>query len=133
MHDLPENFRHIRLELARERGHPGEQAHPAGDRHHGYDILAPLTVDGHIDGDVATEHKDACRVRRFRSDENDKIGLLLRGPGGRWSFDYDDAVSSDDEAGFRFGDEKFVLGEYVSIREDDGEMHTFRVTQVETL
>ena len=124
MQNLPENFRHVRLELARE------QDHPDGANAHGYDILMPLTGEGLIDGDVATAHKDQCRVRRFRPGKNDLIGLLLRGPGGRWAFDYDDASSSDDEAGYRFGDERFILGEYVSIREDDGQMHTFRVTRV---
>lgn len=127
MHDLPKNFRHIRLELAREKGHPG------GDGAHGYDILAPLTGDGHIDGETATTHKARCRVRRFRPGEDDAIGILVRGPGGRWSFDYNNATDNDDEAGHRFGDEKFVPGEYVSIREDDGVMHTFRVMRVEEL
>ena len=127
MHNLPDSFRHIRLELAREHGHPG------GDNAHGYDILVPLLGDGRIDGDLATEHKESCRVRRFRPGEDDKIGLLLRGPGGRWKFDYDDSVSTDDEAGYRFGDEKFIQAEYVSIREDDDDMHTFRVTQIQEL
>ncbi len=127
MHDLPKSFVHIRLELAREIGHP------IGDTEHGYDILAPLLPDGFIDGDLATKNKDKCRVRRFRPDEEDAIGKLLRGPGGRWIIDYDDAKSDDDEAGFRFGQEKFVLGEYVSIKEDDGEMHTFVVISVDQL
>jgi len=127
MHNLPKSFRHIRLELAREQGHP------IGDNAHGYDILAPLLQDGQIDGDLATDHKESCRVRRFRPGEEDKVGLLLRGPGGRWTFDYDDKISIDDEAGYRFGDERFVRGEYVSIREDDDEMHTFQVMQIREL
>ncbi len=127
MHNLPDSFRHIRLELAREQGHPG------GDNEHGYDILAPLTADGHIDGDVATAHRDQCRVRRFRPGEKDAIGVLARGPGGHWRFDYDPDRDDDDEAAFRFSDERFVSGEYVSIREDDGEMHTFRVMHVAEL
>jgi hypothetical protein len=125
--DYPESFRHIRLELAREAGHP------IGDTEHGYDILAPLLNDGHIDGDLATENKDKCRVRRFRSGEEDAIGKLLRGPGGRWHIDYDDARSDDDEAGFRFDTECFSVGEYISIKEDDGEMHTFLVMSVSEL
>lgn len=127
MQDLPQEFRHIRLELAREPGQPG------GDAGHGYDILAPLTGDGHIDDDLARAHKARCRVRRFRPGEEDAIGILAHGPGGRWFIDYDSDSNNDDEAGFRFEEEHFVLGEYVSIREDDGEMHTFRVVQVETL
>jgi len=126
--NLPQNFHHIRLELAREEGRPG------GDAEHGYDIVAPLTPDRHIDATSAyLEHKQACRVRRFRPGEPDAIGLLRHGPGGRWYIDYDEDRSTDDESGFRFGDERFELGEYVSIREDDGVMHTFKVTRVETL
>lgn len=125
--NLPDNFRHIRLELARETGHP------LGDTEHGYDILAPLSADGKIDGPSATEHKSACRVRRFRTGENDAIGLLVRGPGGQWRFDYDTSTDDDDEAAFRFSDEQFVQGEYVSVREDDGKMHVFRVMQVNAL
>ena len=37
----------------------------------------------------------------------------------------------DDEAGYRFGAHRFAPGEYVSIRDHDGEMHTFRVVAVE--
>ena len=36
----------------------------------------------------------------------------------------------DDEAGYRLGDRAFAPGEYVSIRDDDGELHTFTVVTV---
>lgn len=124
MKKIPVEFRHIRLLLAREPGHP------AGDEDHGYDIVAPLTGDGHIDAETFKSHRDICRVRRFRPNENDAIAKLVRGPGGKWKFDYDSSRDDDDESGFRFGDETFVTGEYVSIREDDGNMHTFVVAQV---
>ncbi len=127
MQKLPDSFRHIHLELAREEGHPD------GDRSHGYDILAPLTDDGHIDADTFRAQHDKCRVRRFRPDEDDAVGVLKRNRRGDWYFDYDPADDSDDETGFRFGEERFVPGEYVSIKEDDGEMHTFQVMQVERL
>jgi hypothetical protein len=55
-------------------------------------------------------------------------------PGGaehaRW-VDYDETAEEDDEAGYRFGDHAFRNGEYVSIRGEDSEMHTFRVVSVE--
>ncbi len=124
MKDIPASFRHIRLLLAREADHPG------GDEDHGYDIVAPLDSAGRIDGEAFRTHRDLCRVRRFRPDGTDAVGKLVHGPGGRWSFDYDDTRSDDDEAGFRFEDESFVVGEYVSIREDDGDMHTFVVAKV---
>lgn len=124
MHNLPQEFRHIRLELARE---PDQ---PVGDTKHGYDILMPLTGDGHIDGDLARAHKVKCRVRRFRPGEEDAIGVLVHGPGGRWFIDYNADNNDDNEPGFRFEEERFTIGEYVSIREDDGVMHTFQVMRV---
>lgn len=124
MKDVPSAFRHIRLLLAREKGHPG------GDGDHGYDIVAPLDDADRIDIELFKAHKSICRVRRFRPDEDDAVGKLVRGPGGRWNFDYDTERSTDDEAAFRLGDEVFVPGEYIAIREDDGEMHTFVVVQV---
>lgn len=127
MHNLPDNFRHIRLVLAREAGCP------EGDAQHGYDILAPLTCDDRFDVDTFKAHRTACRVRRFRPREDDAIGVLKRRRNGEWYFDYDPGKDDDDETVFRFMDETFRLGEYVSIREDDDEMHTFKVMQLETL
>jgi hypothetical protein len=40
-------------------------------------------------------------------------------------------VDDDDETEYRFGVHKFALREYVPIRDDDGEMHTFQVTSVQ--
>jgi hypothetical protein len=55
-------------------------------------------------------------------------------PGGpervRWIFDYDDSAEFDDEAGYRFGAHAFRPGEYVSIRDEDEELHTFKVVSV---
>lgn len=127
MKPLPDNFRHIRLELAREPGHP------VGDRAHGYDILLPLDEKTHIDAATFKAHSGACRVRRFRPGENDAIGLLAHGPGGRWYFDYDEDRDTDNEPGFRFDEEVFVVGEYISVREDDGDMHTFQIISVDRL
>jgi hypothetical protein len=124
MTSLPPAFRRIRLELAREPGRP------AGDQAHGYDFLAPLDAEGKIDPEIWKQNRAACRVRRFRPGEQDEIGTLARGRGGQWFFDYEEG-EEDDEAGFRFGEEHFVAGEYVSIREDDDKMHTFRVVLVE--
>jgi len=55
---------------------------------------------------------------------------VVRRPGGSWAFHYDIRGNEPDEAGYHFQDERFELGEYVSIREQDG-MHTFHVTSVE--
>jgi hypothetical protein len=120
---LPRQFRLIRLELAREAGHP------VGSRQHGYRLVAPLDADGRIDPELWKAHRDACRVVRFRPDEDDDVGHLVR-TGNTWTFHYDIKGDEEDEAGYRFGDERFVLGEYVSIHEE-GALHTFKVTSVE--
>jgi len=49
----------------------------------------------------------------------------------RWIFDYDDSSDDDDEAGYRFASHAFRPGEYVSIRDENGGMHTFQVVSVE--
>lgn len=124
MSQLPDDFREIRLELAREKDHP------QGARDFGYSFVAPLDESGRIEPALWTKHREACRVVRFRPSEADEIGHLVRRPGGSWAFRYDVAGDDDDEAGYRFGDERFTVGEYVSIREDE-QMHTYRVVSVE--
>lgn len=114
----------IELELAREPGHP------EGDRNHSYRLFLPLTADGHIDAAGFRDMPDWGRVVRNRPGEDEARGRIQRGPGGRWLFDYSDASTQDDEVGFRLSEERFVPGEYVSIREDDGKTHVFRIVSV---
>ena len=121
---LPRQFRRIRIELAREPGHP------EGSRQHGYTLIAPLDARDRIDLDLWKLHRDACRVVRFRPDEEDEIGHLVRKPNGDWVFHYDVRGNEEDEAGYRLGSEHFIIGEYVSIHEE-GSLHTFQVTSVE--
>jgi hypothetical protein len=121
--DLTPRFRHIRLLLARERGHP------EGDREEGYDLLAPLGPDGRLDAAEWKAHQAACRVRHFRPGLEDRIGRLRRKPGGQWYFDYTEG-DLDDEVGFHLGEEQFVTGEYVSIGRREA-MHTYQVARVE--
>ncbi len=122
--DLPPNFRRIRLELAREK------SHPEGSPAIGYLFAAPLSADGRIDADLWHRYHGYCRVVRFRPDAPDKIGHLVRKPGGNWAFRYDVHGGEGEETGYHFGSEQFVPGEYVSIREADG-LHAFRVVSVE--
>lgn len=125
MATLPAEFRLIRLELAREPGHP------EGSRRTGYELVAPLGADQRLSAELWRKHRDSCRVRRFHEGEDDQAGRLARRPGGEWYFDYDPDSSRDDEAGHRLGDERFVIGEYVSIADEDGHMHTYRVVSVQ--
>jgi hypothetical protein len=119
---LPAQFRHIRIELAREPGHP------EGDTGFAYVIIAPLDSDDRIDATLLREHREACRVARLRPDSEDEHGHLVH-RGGGWAFHY---VNAPDEVGFHFADERFVAGEYVSITEA-GKMHTYRVVSVSHL
>ena len=121
--NLTPKFRHVQLLLAREKGHP------AGDRNEGYDILVPLDAEGRLDPVEWKAHQAACRIRRFRREEDDLVGRLRRKPGGQWYFDYVEG-DADDEIGFHLSEERFVTGEYVSIR-SGGMMHTFQVAMVE--
>jgi hypothetical protein len=126
---LPHTFKRIRLNLARSK------EFPQGSPRHGYEFVAPLDAKGHIDVAVWKQHRDHCRVRRFWEGEDDELGFLVHRPGGpehaRWVFDYDQTADDDDESGYRFGAHPFRPGEYVSIRNEDGEMHTFQVATVE--
>ena len=129
MTTLPHTLKRIRLNLARSKDFPG------GSARHGYEFVAPLDSSSHIDVTAWKQHRDHCRVRRFWAGEKDETGHLVHKPGGkehsRWVFDYDGSSEFDDEAGYRFGAHAFVVGEYVSIRDEDGEMHTFQVASVE--
>ena len=103
--------------------------YPAGEHKVGYDILVPLDKNGQLISTEWKSHQEACRVRCFRSGEDDQIGRLRRKPGGQWYFDYAEG-EGDDEIGFRFGEERFVTGEYVSIA-STGSQHTYQVARVE--
>jgi hypothetical protein len=50
--------------------------------------------------------------------------------GATWAIDYNLDRSDDDEVGYRLGSHSFKPGDYVSIRDEDGEMQTFRVADV---
>lgn len=127
---LPHALKRIRLALARSK------EFPSGSATRGYEFVAPLSADGHIDPELWQEHRAHCRVRRFWGDEQEKIGRLVHKPGGsehaRWVFDYDPETLDDDESGYRFGAHKFAPGEYVSIQDTDSGLHTFQVASVES-
>ena len=117
----------IRLELARDRDFP------EGSRHHGYEFVAPVDMAGHIDPEAWKENRQRCRVHRFWGSE-EEVGHIIRKPGGAWAFHYDVlGDADDDETGYRFGDHTFRLGDYVTIKEHDDTLRTFRVVAVEDI
>ena len=123
---LPAQFRQVRIVLAREPGHPD------GDDEVAYIFVAPVDADGRIDPKLWRAHREACRVARQRPNEADQLGYLIHHASGAWGFHYDDDAKLPDEAGHHFAEERFVVGEYVSINER-GRMHTYRVTTVSQL
>lgn len=121
--DLTPSFRHVRLLLARDKNHPG------GEPEEGYDLLVPLDSDNRLHTGEWKTHQAYCRVRYFGRNGEERIGRLRRKPGGQWYFDYEEG-EQDDEIGFRLGEERFMTGEYVSIRHE-GVMRTYQVARVE--
>jgi hypothetical protein len=121
-------LRRVRLELARDPEFPG------GSMERGYDFIAPLDSKGHIDLAAWKEMKDRCRVRRFWAHEDEKVGHVVHQRGNVWAFHYD--IHGDpehNEPGFRFDSHPFVPGEYVSIKEQDNVLRTFRVVSASEL
>lgn len=123
-------FKRIVLHLARNKDFP------LGSAQHGYEIIAPLDANGHIDARLWKAHRDRCRVRRFWNGEDEQVGVLVHKPGGsehaRWVFDYDKTRQDDDEAGYRFGAHVLAPGEYLTIRDQHTD-HTFRVVSIESV
>ncbi|KPF70157.1 hypothetical protein IP69_09835 [Bosea sp. AAP35] len=118
--------------------HLGRTAsHPEGDSRDGYEITAPLDADGRLVVEEWREARDRCRVRRFRTGAPDQHGWLLHRAGGEgganWGIDYDDASSDDDEVGYKLDRHRFMIGEYVSIREQDDDFLPYRVVAIHPL
>jgi len=112
----------IRMELARTVGCPN------GSRLHGYEFVAPLTSDGHIDAAAWRSQKEKCRVRRFWKGEPDELGAL-RHVGHGWRFDYDRHETNDDEPFFKLDRHRLMTGAYVSVTEHDGIQRPFRIVE----
>lgn len=117
-------LKRIRIELARDHDFPN------GSRERGYDFIAPLTDDGHLDAAEWKAQRASCRVRRFWPGEATEMGHLVHKRGGAWAFDYDPSKVSDDETGFKLSTHTFAPGEYVSFKEHDGVTRTFKVMSV---
>jgi len=106
-----------------------DTAFPDGDDHRGYSLCAPITPDGRLDEAVFRERAADCVVRGFTPDEDPQVARLAF-RGGVWSFDYDDAADAPDTVAYRLGEHRFVVGEYVSIADDEGVFLTYKVTEV---
>jgi hypothetical protein len=121
------HLRRIKVTLARTK------ERPEGSERDGYDFVAPLDDLGRISLAGWKRQRSLCFVHRIRSGVIEERGLLVHRPGGKsgiWAFDYEDRSGADDEPGYRFGDHIFKAGEYVSIRDEDGRLKTYKVQTV---
>ena len=118
-------LKHVRMELARDHDYPN------GSRERAYELVAPIDEEGHIVVEAWRLLRDRCRVKRFWPGEPSEVGHLVHKPGGAWAFHYDiHGDAAHDETGYRLDKHKLAPGEYISIKEQDGVMRTFRVTAV---
>jgi hypothetical protein len=115
-------LQHIRLEMARNADFPD------GSAEHGYEFIAPLTDDGHLDAEAWHANKDACTVKRFWGTEPDEHGHLVH-LGHGWRFHYPGEDLDEDEPLFKLDRHTVREGDYISINEDEG-LVTFRVVSV---
>ena len=125
LNDAQALLRHVRMELARDHDFPN------GSSAHGYELVAPLDDNGHIVAEAWRLTRERCRVKRFWGRETSDVGHIVHKPGGAWAFHYD--IHGDpehDETGFKLERHTFAPGEYVSIKEQDGVLRTFRVIRV---
>jgi len=101
---------------------------PDGNDHYGYVLQAPLNADGLLDADLWRAKKADCTVRRFHPNETATDGWLrLRGE--NWYFWYDEADEGPDEPLIKLGGRRLAPAEYITVREGDGDVLTFRVAE----
>ncbi|MDR6288184.1 hypothetical protein E9232_000683 [Inquilinus ginsengisoli] len=113
----------VRMELART------PEAPAGAPDCGYELIAPLDPDGHLNPDAWRAQRAECTVRRFWQGTDDEHGQLIHTRQRRWAFSYAPG-EDDDEPIWRLDTHRFVEGEYVSVTEHDGVTRPFRVVRV---
>ena len=114
------NLTRIRLELART------SSFPMGSSWHGYEFVAPLTEDGHVDTGAWGQVKQLCHVVRFWGDDSEEHGQFVH-LGHGCSFKYPGSDDESRETFFKLDRHRFVPGGYVTITERDGQQRPFRI------
>lgn len=109
-------------------GRNPDAGYPDGADDYGYVVHAPLDQTGKLDPALWRETKALCTVRRFHPNEAPADGWL-RHRGDNWYFWYDEADEGLEEPGFKLGAHELRAGEYVTIREGDGDVLTFRIAE----
>ena len=120
------SWSHIKLVLARTADHT------SGSTAYGFDIVAPLTRDGHLDEVVWRDNKSKARVHRYWAGEPDEVGTLIHTRHRNWAFSYAPG-EDDDEPIFKLETHTFKEGEYLTITDHDGDALPFLVAKVSRL
>jgi hypothetical protein len=110
----------VRLELART------PEFPSGSSWHGFEFIAPLTSDGHVDPTAWNRVKEICLVTRFWGDDLEDHGQFAH-VGHGWCFKYPKGGKVDRESVFKLDRHRFTPGGYLTVTEPDGEQHPFRI------
>lgn len=113
----------IVMRLGRSPGYPD------GDLGRGYKLIAPLDDNGRLDVNEWRVAGDRCKVTRFAPGRDRSADGYLSRRGSNWYFHYDDVDKGDDEPVCGLGEHRLLLGDYVTIREADGQDLTYRITQ----
>ena len=113
----------VKLELARSKEAPD------GDPSHGYVFVAPLDASGHLDAAAWMSQRALCTVERIVKHAVVERGHLVH-VGKGWRFDYDKGTRGDDEPLYKLDRHNVTAGEYLSVREHDDVLRTFRVASV---
>lgn len=101
---------------------------PDGSDDYGYVIQAPLDAAHKLDPALWRETRAQCTVRRFHPNEAPADGWL-RHRGDNWYFWYDEADEGPEEPAVKLGSHELRAGEYITVREGDGDVLTFRITE----
>jgi hypothetical protein len=112
----------VRLEIARC------PEFPEGSAKHGYLLTLPLDESGALETGHGQHVASRCHFERFWNGEQLEVGHIERhGHGWTLAFDgvEDDAAAR--EPIFKAEGHRFLPGDYLSIKERDGQLRTFRV------
>jgi len=113
----------VTLELARTEGFP------EGSSKRGYHLVVPLDENDHLDEAAWRADKQKCTVHRFWEGEDDERGHLIHTRHRTWAFSYRPG-EDDDEPLFHLENHRIRPGDYISIREQDGETLPFLIAEV---
>ncbi len=123
---LPWSFCRIRLDLVLDKC-AADQTGAIG-----YLLVAPLAPDGRIDIDLWREYREFCGVISLHPEAPADVGHLFRAAHRNWAFRYDVTRRPAKQPTFHLGTDRFVVGDYASILDDDG-LHMFQVASIEAI